>query len=964
MKILLQVFLVLFTNLTFAADVKLIDVPESVIRNLIQLINQLKSDPTSYEKVDQLLRAMMKTKNFESVEAKTDEKGNLQIVARPARKISRIASRGNTAMTQDEIVKILGLVVNENFDRKQVLEGTQKLKNKYTDLGFINTVITVDFKIEPENKIAIELAITEGPECFIKEFKFDVKNPFLATRLRSIAKKFIKARFSANVLSDFQAKANEEFVADNNRYLNASLSAPQIDFNASYSEVTISYTVTDPYKIEFLFKGNTSANMDENSLRRAIDPDSLAQLGYNITTEATSRVKDYYLNAGYAHVSVNPQVKQYEDPPRREIHFYIEEGPQVEIRKFLIQGQISRPPQYYSDFITDHSSDLVRKGFYNEKDLDRGYKNLTTELRNQGYFRARIQSASVLEGPKRQWVDVQISLYEGPLTIVNDINFSGNKSFTEVELSNALTIKKAGPLHLNQLEESIEILRQFYFSNGYLEMQILGSTETLVTYNKTSTLATINFKILEGPRITVNSIIIDGNDQTKNSVILRELKFKPGEALTPSAIEASINNLQRLGLFSKIEIETFEKGTNQGPRTVIVRLGEKNPGLFKFGVGITNENNLNARGYIGVSYRNLFGTARSVSLRLEQDKAVAPLAGKTLENGADWLNNKITAGYFEPHIQLPFDSVADGRVNLTRSQMITTYPTADIPKTGVRESNSVDFLLEKSFTPNVKFTWALYGFSHDSKFYVYELPKPGTEEDVARIGPAVDFDYRDDTFNPTKGHFIRLNFDYSAPWFGSTSTIEFIRGATTLSHYQPIKSGWVWANSVRGGYIRNLSTYSYINSSNNTLNGVPYAQLFSLGTRSTIRGFDPTTESIPRLDELKTNLVALGATFASSKEFAITDFKLQDETYFYLLKSEVRFPIYGSIGGAVFYDGGAVIIPGFRFEREYRHSAGVGLRFITPVGPVNLELAYKIDPIETSSYKESKYQFHFSIGSF
>lgn len=966
MKFLLQIFSILLMNFALAADVKLIDVPESVIKNFANLITQIKANPTSYDKIDQLLREMMKTKNFENVEAKTDEKGNLQILARPARKISRIIARGNTAMKQEDITKILGLAADENFDRKQVLEGTQKLKNKYTDLGFINTVITVDFKIEPENKIAIELAITEGPECFIKEFKFDVKNPFLATRLRSIAKKFIKARFSANVLSEFQAKANEEFIADNNRYLNASLSAPQIDFNATYSEVAISYTVTDPYKIEFLFKGNTSSNMDENSLRRAIDPDSLAQLGYNITTEATSRVKDHYLNAGYAHVSVNPQVKQYEDPPRREIHFYIEEGPQVEIRKFLIQGQISRPPQYYSDFITDHSSDLVRKGFFNEKDLDRGYKNLVTELRNQGFFRARIQSASALEGPKRQWVDIQLSLYEGPLTIVNDINFSGNKSFTDSDLSAALSIKKSGPLHLNQLEESIEILRQYYFSRGFLEMQILGSTDTLVTYNKMSTLATINFKLVEGPKITVNSIIIDGNDQTKNSVILRELKFKLGEPLTPSAIETSINNLQRLGLFSKIEIETFEKGTSQGPRTVIVRLGEKNPGLFKFGIGITNENNLNARGYIGASYRNLFGTARSVSLRIEQDKAIAPLAGKTLENGADWLNNKITAGYFEPHIILPFDTVVDGRVNLTRSQLVTAYPDPTKPianqKTEVQDSNSIDFLLEKNFTPNIKLTWALFGFSHNSKFYVYE--PPSSVEDVARMGPSVDFDFRDDVFNPTKGHFIRVNFDYSAPWMGSSDTIEFLRTSATVSHYLPIKkTGWVWANSVRGGFIRNLSTFPG--------SGVPYLQTFALGTRSTIRGFDPSFESIPRVDDIKNNI-----GIPMSQLYSISDFRLGGESNFYLLKSEVRFPIYGSLGGTVFYDGGAVVIPNFRMEDEYRHSAGIGIRFTTPVGPVNLELAYKLDPILNSTinpdnsganhvgYHESKYQFHFSIGSF
>ncbi len=960
--------LFLFSQISAAADLKLVDIPDAIAQKQAPLIQQIRQNPQAFDKIDQLIRNLMTTKSFEVVEAQTDAQGNIIIAARPARKISRIGVTGNTAIGQEEIVKVLGLGIGDNFDRKIVLEATQKLKNKYTDLGFINTVITVDFKVEPENRIGIFLSVSEGPECFIKEIRFDVKNPFLATRLRSIGRKYRGSRFSANVLSEFQAKANEEFIADNNRYLNASLSAPQIDFNANYSEVTISYQVADPYKIEFIFKGNNSPNMDDDSLRRAIDPDSLAQLGFNITTEATTRVRDYYLNAGYAHVSVNPQLRQFEEPPRREIHFFIEEGPKVEIRKFYIQGQISRPPQYYSEFISDHSSDLIRRGYYNEKDLDRGYKNLITELRNQGYFRARIQSASLLEGPRRQWVDVQISLYEGPMTEVHDILFTGNQSFSAEELKSSLKIKKGGPLHLNELEESLDILRQFYLSRGYLEMQILGSADSLVSYNKTSTQATINFKILEGPKITVNSIIIDGNDQTQNSVILRELKFKVGEPLTPASIESSVNGLQRLGLFSKIEIETFEKGTSTGPRTVIVRLAEKNPGLFKFGVGFTNENNLNARGYVGVSYRNLFGTAQAVSLRLEQNKAIAALPGKTLDYGADFLENKVTAGYFKPYIPLLFDIVVDGRINLSRAQTITSYPTPSLPKTDIQESNSVDFLLEKTFNPNVKFTWALYGFSHDSKFFVFERPR--SEEDVARMGPSIDFDYRDDVFNPTKGHFIRLNLDYSTPWMGSSRTIEFLRTSTTLSHYQPIKkSGWVWANSVRGGYVKNLSTINYVVDATPgqiQYAGVPYLQLFTLGTRSTIRGFDPSSELIPRKDDIINNLNLQGIPM--NDDFAITDFKLRDETYFYLVKSELRFPIYGSIGGAIFYDGGAVMMPGFRFEDEYRDSAGVGLRFMTPVGPVNFELAYKLDPIfrsqVNSDYSESKYQFHFSIGSF
>lgn len=952
MKLLLCILL--FSINTSAAEFS--GIPDIIKQKFKSEIDEINKNPDALSLIDKFLKILMSTQQFEGVEARTNPKsGALEIIARPTRKISEVNISGNMAIEKSEILKSLQLNVGDGFDRKTVFDSAQKLKSIYTGMGYVSTVITVDFKSNEDSTIGITFNIKEGPVCYVKGFNLSIANPYVNLRLNQISRKYTGRKFSAEIISEYQAEVNEYLLS--NRYLNASLSVPKFDYNTAFSEVIISYQVNDPYKIEFLFKGNKQLSDEE--LIQAIDPQSLGQLGFNLTTEAGTRVRERYLSSGYAKASVSTQVKQVDESFRREIRIAVEEGPRVTIRKLYILGQISRPPQYYSDFVIEHSSDLISRGYYNERDIENGYKNLIIELRNQGYFRARIQSSSLIEGTGGAWVDLQISIYEGPLTEIDGIKFTGNKVFTPAQLEDVLTVKTNGPLHLNRLEESIEKLRNFYLSQGHLEMQMLGGPDSLVSYNKTNTRATINFKLFEGPRVTVNAIIVDGNDQTRHSVILRELDFEPGDTLTPENINSSITSLQRLGLFGKIEIDTFEKGTSTGPRTVIVRVNERNPGLFKFGIGLTNEYNLNARGYVGVSYRNLFGSAQSISLRLEQNKAIAPLQ-QPIEWGADFLENKITAGYYVPYLIKPH---IDFRLNLTRSQSIIQRPTTADKFTDVQESNSADLLLEKNFTGKIKFIWTFLGFSQDKKFHVGDNPR--SEENIARIGPTIDFDYRDDTFNPTKGMFTRLNLDYSDPSFGSSSTIKFVRSTATVSHYQPIRqSGWVWANSIRGGYLKNLSDNPYIQSGS-IYSGVPYQQLFTLGTRSTIRGFDPTKELIPRIDEIRSQLGAMGVSDPS--KVALTDFKLSGESHFYLVKSELRFPLYGTIGGVIFYDGGAVILPGFRFEDEYRDSAGFGLRFITPVGPVNFELAYKLDPIINSAanaYTESKYQFHFSIGSF
>jgi outer membrane protein assembly factor BamA len=150
----------------------------------------------------------------------------------------------------------------------------------------------------------------------------------------------------------------------------------------------------------------------------------------------------------------------------------------------------------------------------------------------------------------------------------------------------------------------------------------------------------------------------------------------------------------------------------------------------------------------------------------------------------------------------------------------------------------------------------------------------------------------------------------------------------------------VLANSLRLGDIKNLSGND----------GVPYNKKgFVLGGISTIRGFEAgTNERFPNERDLG----------IASNEIYL----LQDRAQFFLVKSELRFPIWGSVGGAVFYDGGLVKVDRIHFKDPYRDAAGFGIRYATPVGPANLEFAWKLDTDRDRG--ESPFRMHISIGTF
>jgi outer membrane translocation and assembly module TamA len=182
-----------------------------------------------------------------------------------------------------------------------------------------------------------------------------------------------------------------------------------------------------------------------------------------------------------------------------------------------------------------------------------------------------------------------------------------------------------------------------------------------------------------------------------------------------------------------------------------------------------------------------------------------------------------------------------------------------------------------------------------------------------------------------------------------TDEIDFVRLTAGHTVYTPLTSNknWVWVNEARGGYLDNLS--------DSPQSGVPASRQFFLGGRSTIRGYDLRGgERVPSLKE-----ICPGCT-------TIADYKMKTSSTFYLLKSEVRFPLYGDFGGLLFYDGGAVFIDGQPMQDHYRDAAGFGARYITPIGAFTLELGFKLDRKEESLLYsgESPFTIHISMGSF
>lgn len=909
-----------------------------------------REDPTQAQ-LDELIRELMKQNTYESVSFERSASGELVVVGRPLRNVEEIRFSGEDAFSKTRLLEVMEMKPGDKFDRKKAVAAGEKLKQFYGESGYFNTVINLTFPKGKNQNIILNFDIHENAPCRIVQIDLKVENKILKSRLMGRLNHYVDKPLTDELIQSISKRTNSFFI--DHRYLTAELNGPEIRYNEDKSAAYLSYEVKDPYRWEFFFDGNVfdsqldifqAMNWDDND-RKNVEPAS----------EGAERIKRDYLGKGFPQIRVDFQIDS--DPKRylKKVFYDIHEGFRVRLKALEIQGRISRPASYYSGFIVDNSSDLISRGYYNRQDLEDGFKNLTTELRNQGYLKARVQSSRIEYDPKRQNAMVYVLLDEGPLTLVQSVDFDGNHFISNYELREVLGLTTNSPLHLNELEAGIENLKSFYHNQGFLEMKLLNEGEDVVKYNESSTLARLLLKVYEGPRVRVAAVRVEGNSFTKSWVVLKVADFQTGEILTPEKMDNARDRLNRTGLFSRVDVHTLEENTSVTERTVVISVADRDPGVVRFGAGVNSERDLTARGYTSLSYNNLWGTARALSGRFQLQENIPHV---------HFLESDVNVGYLEPFL---FDHLTRFRVNYTRSEHVFEYDTdasvlqqtGNVPITSITLTNAVTFNLEHDFNRHFRGTWKLWS-DEERKDYsttgeclnpadgVTVIPCVPDVKYVATLGPVLDIDYRDSAFAPSRGSLTKLIAEYSDPVFGSSSMINFYHLELHETYYVPLvehSKRWVWANHARAGYIDNVSSQPG--------SGIPVSHAFFLGGVDTVRGFDIFTnnERIP-----------------PQYDVAITEGNqiiIPHDSEYFLIKSEFRFPFSGAHGGVLFYDGGAVYIRDVPIRYPYRDSVGIGYRYNTPVGSVSLDIAFKTwqhnDPIYGW---EAPYRIHFSISSF
>jgi outer membrane protein insertion porin family len=405
------------------------------------------------------------------------------------------------------------------------------------------------------------------------------------------------------------------------------------------------------------------------------------------------------------------------------------------IRSINIEGNKNLSTEEILDFFS-----LKRGESFSDSILGANIEQLLRRYRQEGFYAAVVDSVSKKLNDDRSEIDISFHIHEGEQTELGKLEITGNHALSTEDILSKCESKEGRPLNQLQLESDIEVLLKRYDEIGHPFAQV--EVESLSTYEEDGkSKLFVKLDIHEGATTTIEEIKVEGNKDTKDYVILRELRLEPGEVYNNERVQAIRQRLERLGLFSSVSDPELYM-TKQGGG-LLIKVKEDNSNTFDGIVGYLPRSGDNQGGYftgfVNVSLRNLFGTGRRLGVRWQKETQAT---------------QEVELHYLEPWV---FSSPVTVGIGFLQREQDSTYVRRKIDLNG-------DLTLSENFTISL-----LFGQDH----IIPSSSVTGSfvsRSQTTTVGGEVRYDSRDDPYSPTGGILYRSDYQIGRKTVSGTSS--------------------------------------------------------------------------------------------------------------------------------------------------------------------------------------------------
>jgi outer membrane protein insertion porin family len=345
--------------------------------------------------------------------------------------------------------------------------------------------------------------------------------------------------------------------------------------------------VENPIINRIIFEGNNAVTTERLEEETEAEPRQTFTLSR--VEQDVQRILEVYRRAGRFAAVVTPQYKVLPQN-RADLIFVIEEGPTTGIRSINFLGNDRFSDSRLRREITTRQSRwwrfFERADNYNPGQIEYDRTQLTEFYMNQGYADFRVISSVAELTPDRRDFYVTFTIEEG-----ESYTFGELKVETELEklsgerLGLILPIKQGDRFSSEAIENARETLTFAAGTAGYANVDIrLQENRDPVNHTIGFT-----FAVDEGPRVYVERIDIQGNTQTLDRVIRREIRTAEGDSYNPALLDVAKNRIRALGFFNPETVEVTNEPGSTDDRTVVkVKVEEEATGELAFSAGFSS----------------------------------------------------------------------------------------------------------------------------------------------------------------------------------------------------------------------------------------------------------------------------------------------------------------------------------------------------------------------------------------
>ncbi|NJN00392.1 MAG: outer membrane protein assembly factor BamA [Aquincola sp.] len=541
---------------------------------------------------------------------------------------------------------------------------------------------------------------------------------------------------------------------------------------------------------------------------------------------------------------------------------------------------------------------------YSRSELNADLETIRAYYTNRGYLEFDIESTQVTISPDKQDIGITISVREGQPYTVTAVRLEGDYLGREEDFRRAVRIKPGDPYRSADVAATSKSFGDLFGQFGYA----FARTESRPEIDRAAGQVVVVLNADPQRRVYVRRINVAGNDRTRDEVVRREFRQLESAWYDGERIKLSRDRVDRLGFFKDVNVETEEVPNSPDQVDLTVKVTEKPTGNLLVGAGYSSSDKLSFTA--SIKQENVFGSGNYLGVEFNTSKSNRNLVLSTVDPywTVDGISRAIDLFY---RTAKPINSQGEEYTLVTPGMAIRFgVPFSDFDTVffgiGFEQTRIQGAVTNKSYRDYRE----LYG--------AHSTAVPLT------LGWARDA--RDNIISPTMGRYQRVNVEWSV-----AGDVRYLRANLQYQQYLPLSPRYTLGLNAELGWGKGLGDKPYPIFKNFFGGGLGSVRTFQQGSLGTV---DVTNNYIGGNRRLNLNAELYVPVPGSGNDKTFRLFGFMDAGNVWGENEKIR-------------------------SDSLRASAGVGLSWVSPVGPLKLSWGTPI----RSDPKDRIEKFQFQIGT-